>query len=473
MTNDEYEMFFEETFLNLDRELKMSSHSIYIKPNIPLKKIAGATGNYANDIEPEEILVLIDDTVFGGAKEGMIITPYEVMGKEKFEDAICISHDKIEAVGFPKKRKLYINGVKHITFTQPDHKALVNVAKNLEIAIARAKAAFSDDSSHIKDEITEPTETVTQDALGKNIAQNSTINKVEEELRKAEEVNDTIANSYQSNEAIDEKRLANESVISTSSIDTEEEPKNKEIEASGINEKANLKLKVLSNDSIYPVVKKLYRLEQVNRGISMYFGDSPNPYKTFGEILVKSCHKAVVKFRDIMIDKAECKEMANNSATLEVLCHFASISILKLKTEGVPDKFIEQVLVNNIYEAFLMKPTDRNSEMWANIMEVIGSYLKAYEKSGDCVNMELFIVRLVGCNISGKFETDLKKIIAVTYPGGQNAGEEILYITNKFDEYFYKYHQLVESEANSLVDSAFRVLNRCNTPERSSKNWDF
>lgn len=47
---------------------------IYFSPRIPAKKLAAARGNYAADIKEEQVVALIDSTVFGGAKEGIVLT---------------------------------------------------------------------------------------------------------------------------------------------------------------------------------------------------------------------------------------------------------------------------------------------------------------------------------------------------------------------------------------------------------------
>ena len=47
---------------------------IYFAPRIPVKKLSAARGNYAADIKEETVIALIDCTVFGGAKEGIVLT---------------------------------------------------------------------------------------------------------------------------------------------------------------------------------------------------------------------------------------------------------------------------------------------------------------------------------------------------------------------------------------------------------------
>lgn len=46
----------------------------YFAPRIPVKKLGAARGNYAADIKEGEIVALVDTTVFGGAKEGIVLT---------------------------------------------------------------------------------------------------------------------------------------------------------------------------------------------------------------------------------------------------------------------------------------------------------------------------------------------------------------------------------------------------------------
>lgn len=55
---------------------------IYFTPHIPLKKLSAAMANYAGDVRPEEVLVLMDTTVFGGSKEGMLLTETALRLKE-------------------------------------------------------------------------------------------------------------------------------------------------------------------------------------------------------------------------------------------------------------------------------------------------------------------------------------------------------------------------------------------------------
>ncbi|WP_413283638.1 hypothetical protein [Vibrio sp. MA40-2] len=458
MDVSKYEEIFEEIFFNLAQESNIISDGIYLKPNIPTKKLTGAIGKYAQDIAPEEIIVLVDDTVFGGAKEGMILTSYEILGNEKFEDAFCVSYDEVDDIGFPKKRKLYINGLKRMTFTLPDHNALVNLAKNLEISIKKSKLAFSKPTQNQPDQVSVTADVSTSDTPNDNASVDTKIVHKTEPINKIEQ---KVNINYSDDDIRSDKQQINSAIQAPK---TEEDAP----QLSDVDEQVVLNLKVWKNDSIFPAIKKCYRIEQVSSVLPV----SPNQYKEAGEALVKSCHKAIVKYRTILVDKAEFQEMANNTATLEALCHFASTAIAKMKSERVPEEFIQAILERNFYDVFLMKPTDRNSEMWASIMRVVTGYLEVWYKTKDCVNFEVFIIRLIGSNIAGNFDIDLNKVLSIIYPDGKNAIEDMLYVTTEYDESLQKYHRFVEREADSLVETVFRILNGSDAPKSRSTYWD-
>lgn len=54
----------------------------YFAPKIPVKKLSGALESYGQGIDPEDVLVVIDTTVFGGAREGMLLTESGIRTKD-------------------------------------------------------------------------------------------------------------------------------------------------------------------------------------------------------------------------------------------------------------------------------------------------------------------------------------------------------------------------------------------------------
>lgn len=55
--------------------------SVYSKPNIPRPKLVNAIKSYGKSfVKPDDILILVDDTVFGSAKEGFFLTKTHFFG---------------------------------------------------------------------------------------------------------------------------------------------------------------------------------------------------------------------------------------------------------------------------------------------------------------------------------------------------------------------------------------------------------
>lgn len=57
---------------------------IHLAPRIPAKKLYAALRSYGHGMEPRDVLVLIDDTLLGGAREGVMLTQHEVRMKTRW-----------------------------------------------------------------------------------------------------------------------------------------------------------------------------------------------------------------------------------------------------------------------------------------------------------------------------------------------------------------------------------------------------
>lgn len=54
---------------------RITDDAIFFRPDIPRHKLASAISDYAPGVPEQDMLVLVDNTVFGGAGDGLIITP--------------------------------------------------------------------------------------------------------------------------------------------------------------------------------------------------------------------------------------------------------------------------------------------------------------------------------------------------------------------------------------------------------------
>ena len=99
-----------------------NGEKIFFKPNIPMKKLTNALNAYAPNIKAEDVYVLADDTFWGKADNGLLITNSEILVKEPFEDRKKISLMELQRVAFEGLLggNFVVNHQKIISFTQLD-----------------------------------------------------------------------------------------------------------------------------------------------------------------------------------------------------------------------------------------------------------------------------------------------------------------------------------------------------------------
>lgn len=103
--------------------LLRGNDNIYFAPVIPNKKLQGAMSYLSHDVNPNEVLMLIDDTVFGSAKVGMCLTAKGLFYKASFEDeqVYLFEHiQKVEADIGIITSSILINGHDELSFSQLD-----------------------------------------------------------------------------------------------------------------------------------------------------------------------------------------------------------------------------------------------------------------------------------------------------------------------------------------------------------------
>lgn len=94
---------------------RIAADRIYVAPHIPADKLANALESYAPKINADSVLVLLDDTVWGGAREGMIVTENTVFAKELFFSPTAYRFNDIDEISLNKK-SIYVDGDKFYSF---------------------------------------------------------------------------------------------------------------------------------------------------------------------------------------------------------------------------------------------------------------------------------------------------------------------------------------------------------------------
>nr|WP_315232903.1 J domain-containing protein [uncultured Albidiferax sp.] len=92
---------------------------IYLAPDIPLKKLSGALEGYGVDLDASDVVALIDDTVFGGGGDGVLVTENALFLKSLGSDGRMFQLKAMQALE-TSKNALYVNGRKLIQLNMPD-----------------------------------------------------------------------------------------------------------------------------------------------------------------------------------------------------------------------------------------------------------------------------------------------------------------------------------------------------------------
>ncbi len=96
--DDEEFEWTEENIVAYARECLGEHDSLFYDPNIPGAKLKAARGVHKGTLDRDErVLVLFDDTVFGGADDGFIITTEQIAWKNVMEDPKHFAWDEIDA----------------------------------------------------------------------------------------------------------------------------------------------------------------------------------------------------------------------------------------------------------------------------------------------------------------------------------------------------------------------------------------
>lgn len=72
----------------------------WIASDIPDKKLSNAVNAFKYDGDPESIIGICDNTTFGSAKEGFLLTGAKVVYKEAFEEPIAFLYENIESIEY-------------------------------------------------------------------------------------------------------------------------------------------------------------------------------------------------------------------------------------------------------------------------------------------------------------------------------------------------------------------------------------
>jgi hypothetical protein len=114
---------FIDKIIKINRYIFSDEKHILITPFIDEKKANNAIKRYANKITLSDILILIDDTVFGSAKDGLILTKDKIFFHQFLTDPRWFPLEDIEHIELNDK-KFYISGKEIFTCILPKIESL-------------------------------------------------------------------------------------------------------------------------------------------------------------------------------------------------------------------------------------------------------------------------------------------------------------------------------------------------------------
>lgn len=304
---------------------------IYIKPRIPRDKARNAILSYAENLDYDDIVVLIDDTVFGNSKNGLIVTEEAIIGKESFTDPFYFSLSKKPDV-FAKKGftsvTLYINDQKVISFTQPSFNDLISIFRKIDRHIRIAAVS----QPHSAQEALPSIAASAQPILESQVADNGVVVGQETEAQ-------PIENSQIIREAVVPDELAlpskNDAPIESIFERIEKDTMIGSIRTMRtVNSAFNFLGDILSD--------KTTSSEQIRRETSSYFA------------------KTIIKIRADYIERNKVIGLMNNVATLESLIFASGLLHLELSNRGMKASSIGYILNEGI-KNFLSLDNSRES----------------------------------------------------------------------------------------------------------------
>jgi hypothetical protein len=116
---------------------KIKDNAIFFAPDIPPKKLKNALEVYAGDAVFEEVLVLIDSTVFGSAKEGALITDKKLYARNLWDNPLKFSWKEVESIVILEdEEKVQVNQINFLNTIFPEMNAMKLLVRMLNEILA-------------------------------------------------------------------------------------------------------------------------------------------------------------------------------------------------------------------------------------------------------------------------------------------------------------------------------------------------
>lgn len=363
------------------------AEKIHKKPHIPRDKAYNAIASYCPDVSYDDIQILIDETVFGNAKVGVIITTNEICGRESFCDPFHYALSKVSSL-FVKKSlmtsTLYINERQVIKLTQPSGGTLVHLFDKVEQYLQQAKLAVK------------PESIVTPAALP--FAETAAISPPPKSAsHNAPAVVERIEPSHQPQGRLPEQA---ETIVELESVETvTEQPA---ATAPVDEEKSSSRFRRWPKDNLITSIQTDKHVSAVFNFIGDVLSDNKSSKSAALRREVQGfLAKTVLRLRKEYIDRNHVIGLMNDVATMEFLIYSIAYLRLELANRRVDPRLITYTLSEGV-QAFLSLDNSTSSR------SLLAKLLHLAEAMGDDIDQLTFAfyMRVLMSNMKGELADD-------------------------------------------------------------------
>jgi hypothetical protein len=126
---------------------------IFFHPNIPSKKLHNALKAYAAGVQPQDVLILIDNTAWGKAKNGGLLTVTEFYAHNILQKPKHVTLTDIDSISFKAGKmdnEIYINRMSFLSTAQPSTESMALFTHLLEeVVVACSRNYASEDMNAV------------------------------------------------------------------------------------------------------------------------------------------------------------------------------------------------------------------------------------------------------------------------------------------------------------------------------------
>lgn len=412
----------------LDRFKNANLDNIYIKPNIPLDKAINAIKSYARELSYDDIIILVDDTVFGNCKVGIAISNDFFISKEIFLDRNIFNLNDISDIYVESfvNSAIFIDDKKVITLSQPKRNDLQLLFNQVLTYIN-----FKNDD-------------------GKNKLQEFHSNENKENFNEPVDANLAEIDRLKSELAILKKQIERQDNSSSSVASTV----NKLEHSSNSNSNSNSNIEIfkfLQDDNILVGIRKNKLVNNVSGFISFFGGESKSNQIEF------TAAKFIFSVIEEIRNGISIRNLENNVTTYESAIFAMNLLKHSLLQRDIPSKLSDYIIISGM--ASLLGGNEQIAKVLAkltisyDILSTTNSYgeiqavfyirLFLSNHAGKIVSAELFdhlsddeiekyldILNLDVENLAGNVETEDQLFTKMIIEMGKEIGKRINYIAN-------------------------------------------